>query len=143
MSNRFFDRSSFLADLRADRITPKPIREERLRTMAGLRGSPALALSAWRGRSGRRYVVGVHGLTVEAAEEALPAVLVAVRRNDAGLAVLLDLYSGEAEAADVREWVARAAGQGATELHVHRLAEGAGERAAVVADLTAPVAEAA
>lgn len=143
MSNRPFDRSSFLSGLRSDRVTPSPIREERLRTSAVLRCAPALALSAWRGRSGRRYVVGVHGLTVEAAEEALPAVLVAVRRNDAGLAVLLDLYSGETGASDVAEWVGRAAGQGATELHVHRLAEGADERTRIVADLTAPVAEAA
>ncbi|MFY9293303.1 MAG: hypothetical protein WAP03_21780 [Methylorubrum rhodinum] len=140
MSNRrSHSWSNALRDLRGDRVTPNPIREERLRSFAGMRGSTSIALSAWRGLSGRRYVVGVQALAVEAAEEALPAVLIAVRRNDAGLALLpIDLYSGAAGEPDVAEWVARSLAQGATELHIHRLAEGADGRTAVVADLTAP-----
>jgi len=52
--------SAALRDLKDDRTRRQDVREERLKTTAGLRGSPALPLSAWRGRSGRRYVVGVH-----------------------------------------------------------------------------------
>src|SRR5436853_127609 len=50
--------STAMRDLRNDRTRRAGVREERLRTTAGVRG--ALELSSWRGRSGRRYVVGVH-----------------------------------------------------------------------------------
>ncbi len=53
--------------------------------MAGLRGA-APALSAWRGHSGRRYVVGVHDLAEPDLDEVDEAVVIAVRRDDAGIA---------------------------------------------------------
>ncbi len=113
------------------------MREERLRTMAGLRGTPALALSAWRGRSGRRYVVGIHELVAPEFAEVDEAVVIAVRRDGAGIA---EPVSVAATGRSPRErlhgnWLARARQKGATEMHVHRLAEGEEERRAIVADL--------
>lgn len=113
------------------------MREERLRTMAGLRGSPALALSAWRGRSGRRYVVGVHEIATPDLAEVGPAVLIAVRRDGAGIAQPVSVTAtGESSRERLtRGWLARVRQKGATEMHVHRLAEGEDERRAIVADL--------
>ena len=110
-------------------------REERLRTG---RPSTALALSAWRGTSGRRYVVGIHPVGSIAAEELLDAVVIAVRRNgdgfSAGIAKAVrvtscpDLASAQAFLSGLPKPV--------TELHVHRLSADAVERAAVVEDLS-------
>lgn len=113
------------------------MREERLRTMAGLRGSPALSLSAWRGRSGRRYVVGVHEIVASDLAEVGPAVLIAVRRDGAGIAQPVSVTAtGESPRERLtRGWLARVRQKGATEMHVHRLAEGEDERRAIVADL--------
>lgn len=113
------------------------VREERLRSTAGLRGTPALALSAWRGRSGRRYVVGVHELIEPDLAEMGEAVVIAVRRDQAGIAQPVSVAaSGESPRERLhRNWLARARLRGATEMHVHRLAETADERAAIVADL--------
>ncbi|KQO92048.1 hypothetical protein ASF33_17665 [Methylobacterium sp. Leaf92] len=102
--------------------------------MAGLRGSAGPALSAWRGRSAHRYVVGVHDVGSDDALEAAPAVVIAVRRDEAGLASPIDIASIET-AADAVAWVRLARASGASELHIHRLADAASERAAVVADL--------
>ena len=56
------------------------MREERLRATAGLRSSPAL--SSWRGRSGRRYIVGVHpSSSCLKSWKLREAVLLAVRRD--------------------------------------------------------------
>lgn len=110
------------------------MREERLRTTAGLRGSPALALSAWRGASGRRYVVGVHPAEGFGVEEAAEAVCIAVERDKNGIARLISVGSGMGDA-DAEHWLRQARKAGATEIHVHRLAEGPAERGAVAADL--------
>jgi len=120
--------------MRGQRAAPPEVREERLRTMAGLRGTAAVALSAWRGRSAHRYVVGIHDVGSADAVEAAPAVVIAVRRDEAGLASPIDVASIET-AADAVAWVRLAQASGASELHIHRLAEAAAERAAVVADL--------
>lgn len=106
-SQRTLSWSSALRDLKADHASRPAIREERLRS------TPHVTLSAWRGRSGRRYVVSVHPVT---AEDHGPAVVIAVARDAAGIASIVTL--GEA-----------------TELHVHRLAETDEARAAVAADL--------
>lgn len=112
------------------------MREERLRTMAGLRGA-APPLSAWRGRSGRRYVVGVHELAEPELDEVDEAVVIAVRRDEAGIAEAVSITaSGRGPRERLhRNWLARARQKGATEMHVHRLAESEEERRAVVADL--------
>lgn len=119
------------------------MREERLRTTAGLRGSPALALSAWRGRSGRRYVVGVHDLAEPDFDELGEAVVIAVRRDDFGIALPVSVAtSGESPRERLhRNWIARARAIGATEMHVHRLAETESARRAIVDDLDVEPAE--
>ncbi len=123
-----------LEQMRGNRAARPDVREERLRTMAGMRGGTAVPLSAWRGRSAHRYVVGVHEVGSDVALEAAPAVVIAVRRDEAGLASPIDVASIET-AADAVAWVRLAQASGASELHIHRLAEAASERAAVVADL--------
>lgn len=112
------------------------MREERLRTTAGLRGTASLTLSAWRGRSGRRYVVGVHALDEPELNDMGEAVVIAVRRDRAGVAEPVAVASaGEKPRDRLRSWVARARHEGATEMHVHRLAQDEAERHAIVADL--------
>src|SRR5215212_6053898 len=93
---------------------PAGVHEERLRAVAGLRG--AFDLTSWRGRSGRRYVVGVQPLTESDAAEVSEGVMIAVRRDAERVARLVDVV--------------------ATEMHVHRLADDARDRRAVVADLS-------
>ncbi|MFC5555693.1 hypothetical protein [Methylobacterium iners] len=131
--------SAALRDLKDDRSRRADVREERLKTAAGLRGSPATTLSAWRGRSGRRYVVGVHELAEPELNEVGEAVVLAVRRDPAGIG---ELVAVAAAGQSPRErlhgnWIARARHRGATEMHVHRLAETEAERSAIVADLDA------
>ena len=111
------------------------MREERLRTTAGIRG--ALELSSWRGRSGRRYVVGVHPLGASEIFELANAVILAVRRDGDGAARLIDLATvGERPRGRSRAaWVAAVCAQGATEMHVHRLAATDAERRAIIDDL--------
>ncbi|WP_245421473.1 hypothetical protein [Methylobacterium sp. B4] len=128
-----------LRDLKDDRSRRADVREERLRTMAGLRGSAAPSLSAWRGRSGRRYVVGVHDLVEAELAEIGEAVVIAVRRDEAGIAeaVAIAAVGRGARERLQRNWLARARQSGATEMHVHRLAESEEARRAVVTDLAA------
>ena len=115
------------------------MREERLRSTSGLRGTPALALSAWRGRSGRRYVVGVHELIEPDLDGMGDAVVIAVRRDGAGVAEPVSVTSTSEGPRErlLRNWLTRARHHGATEMHVHRLAESEDERRAIVADLDA------
>lgn len=122
-SLRTLNWSAALRDIRSDRAVPNPVREERLRSTAGLR------LSAWRGRSGRRYVASI----VDVLDPGTEAVVISVRRNPAGIAAIVSVEAIEASEAGAFCRVARLAG--ATELHIHRLAETAAERAAIVADL--------
>lgn len=134
MIQRRLSWSAALRDLKADRATRQPIREERLRTTAGLRGSPALPLTAWRGQSGRRYVFGVHTIA-DAPDDVGPCVVIAARRGDIGTAIVVDAVVFESAAPGLALFLRGARMGGATELHVHRLAETAAERAAIVADL--------
>ncbi|MBX9934240.1 MAG: hypothetical protein K2Y56_22445 [Methylobacterium sp.] len=128
--------SAALRDLRDDRARRMDVREERLRSTAGLRGTPALTLSAWRGHSGRRYVVGVHDLIEPDLAEMGEAVVIAVRRDEAGVAELVAVSTaGGTPRERLQHWIARARKRGATEMHVHRLAEDENERQAIVADL--------
>ncbi|BAQ45279.1 hypothetical protein [Methylobacterium aquaticum] len=125
-----------MRDIQNDRARRSDVREERLRTATSLRGTPALPLSAWRGQSGRRYVVGIHALDDDPSEVG-DAVVIAVRRGGDGTAELVAVTSaGETPRERLgRGWLTRARARGATEMHVHRLAEDAAARRAVVADL--------
>jgi hypothetical protein len=125
-----------MRDLRGERARRAGVREERLRATVGLRQAP-LALSAWRGRSGRRYIVGVHVLDSAEILEVTDAVILAVRRDLDGVAHVIDVATAGSRPVEQarRRWMAAVRAQGATEMHVHRLAEGEDERRAIVADL--------
>ena len=116
--------------------------EARLRPVASLRGTPAVPLSAWRGRSSRRYVVGVHDMAEPDLTEMGDAVVIAVRRDGAGIAQPVCVAtSGESPRERLkRGWLAHVARRGATEMHVHRLAQTEDERRAVLEDLDIPAA---
>jgi hypothetical protein len=118
------------------------VREERLRATAGLRQS-SLALSSWRGRSGRRYIVGVHPLVESDLLEVTEAVMIAVKRDQDGTAHVIDIATaGSRPSQDARtRWMSNVQAQGATELHVHRLADTDQDRRAVIADLREDEAE--
>lgn len=119
------------------------MREGRPRTRAGLRGASAPPLSAWRGRSGRRYVVGIHPAAAFDADEIADAVVIAVRRDEAGIARRVSVATSE-ESPRVhlrRTWLDRVRRGGATEMHVHRPAAGEDERVAIAADLRGDIVE--
>src|SRR3712207_2477895 len=126
--------SAAMRDLRGERARRAGVREERLRATAGLRQAP-LALSAWRGRSGRRYVVGVHPLESAEILDVTEAVILAVKRDPDGVAHVIDVATaGSRPVAQARSrWMEVVRHRGATEMHVHRLAEGEEERRAIVA----------
>lgn len=129
-----------MRDLRDERIRRSGVREERLRSTAGLRGS--MALSSWRGRSGRRYVVGIHPLTEAGELDVTDAVILAVRRDADGFAHILALADAGSRPVAQAAWVTGAGQRGATELHVHRLAEDEAERLRIIADLQGQETEA-
>ena len=128
--------STALRDLRGERTRRAGVREERLRATAGLRDA-TLDLSSWRGRSGRRYVVGVHRLDEADLLGLTEAVILAVRRDPDGTAHVIDVATaGTRSGEEARaRWMRAVREQGATELHVHRLADGDDERRAAVEDL--------
>ena len=96
------------------------------------KGSPTIALSAWRGQSGRRYVVAVYTL-VQARSDVDPpgAVILGVRRGDDGSARIV----GAGWRGTMAEAVELATADGATEIHAHRLADSDEDREAIVEDL--------
>jgi hypothetical protein len=111
------------------------VREERLRSTAGLGSSPRL--SSWRGRSGRRYIVGIHPLVESEVLDVTDAVILAVRRDETGTAHAIDVA---AAGSDPRKqartrWMSKVQELGATEIHVHRLADGDEQRRAIIEDL--------
>ena len=125
-----------MRDLRNERVRRAGVREERLRATAGLKGG-ALNLSAWRGRSGRRYVVGIHPLSETDILDVTDAIILAVRRDDQGVAQLVDIATAGPKPRDRlrKSWMSTVRARGATEMHVHRLAEDDATRRAIVADL--------
>ncbi len=132
---QIIDGQGAMRDGRNDRARRAGVREERLRVTAGL---PApLPLSAWRGRSGRRYVVGVHALAESELSDVTEAVLIAVRREGDGTARVVDVAAAGALPRErlARAWMSAVRAWGATEMHVHRLARDEDERLAVIADL--------
>ena len=139
MSNRSISWAAALRELKSDRVARSAIREERLRTSTGLRGAPVLAMSAWRGHSGRRYVVVVQPLdTVDLVAE-VPAVVFAVGRDEQGQASIAAVRVCPAGDPGFLGWLAACATRGASELHTYRLAESGPERAAIAADLGGPI----
>ncbi|WP_246215744.1 hypothetical protein [Microvirga makkahensis] len=128
-----------MRDLRNDRMRRAGVREERLRATAGLRSSSTLnsTLSSWRGLSGRRYIVGVHPLDLKELLEVTDAVILAVHRDETGIAHVIDsALAGDRPSAEPRtRWLDAARERGATELHIHRLADTEARRREILADL--------
>jgi hypothetical protein len=124
-----------MRDGRGNRTRRAGVREERLRVTAGL--SVQLRLSAWRGRSGQRYVVGIHALAEADLSDVTEAVLIAVRREGDGTARVVDVTAAGALPRErlASSWMSAVRACGATEMHVHRLARDEAERSAVIADL--------
>ena len=124
-----------MRDLRNDRMRRAGVREERLRATAGLRSSSTL--SSWRGHSGRRYIVGVHALDLTELLDVTDAVLLAVRRDETGHAQVIDIaMAGSSPSPESRtRWMDKVQSLGASELHVHRLADSDAQRRAILEDL--------
>ncbi|HYF54060.1 MAG TPA: hypothetical protein VEA41_07365 [Salinarimonas sp.] len=127
--------SEAMREGRDERARRAGVREERLRATAGL--TPPPPLSAWRGRSGRRYVVGVQALAEAEIREVREAVIIAVRREGDGTARVVDVTAAGALPRErlAAAWIRAVQACGATEMHVHRLAQDEAERLAVIADL--------
>lgn len=126
-SNRRVAWGAELSKARGNRMARHPIREVPLTGKA----SPKIALSAWRGQSGNRYVVTVYTLA-QAREVAAPgAVILGVRRGSDGPARIV----GVGWRGTMAEAVELAAADGATEIHAHRLADSDADREAIVEDL--------
>lgn len=94
------------------------------------KASPKIALSAWRGQSGRRYVVALYTLDQAVEVSAPDAVFIGVRRVD-GVARIV----GVGHRGSVVDAIALARADGANELHVHRLEDDRAARDAIVEDL--------
>ncbi len=124
-----------MRDLRNDRVRRAGVREERLRATAGLRSSSTL--SSWRGRSGRRYIVGVHPLNETELLDVTDAVILAVGRDRDGAGIVVDAAMAASEPAEQTRmrWLAKVRELGATELHIHRLAATEEDRRAIFEDL--------
>ncbi|MCJ2022354.1 hypothetical protein MKK84_33975 [Methylobacterium sp. E-065] len=135
MSNRSISWAAALRELKADRGIRSAVREERLRSSAGVRGAPALAMSVWRGHSSRRYVVVVQPLDTPDLVADIGAVTLAVARDERGQASIIAARACEAGDPGFLGWLAACAKLGAHELHAYRLAETAPERCAVAVDL--------
>lgn len=116
---------------REERAERARVREERLRATAGLEG--VAALSSWRGVSGKRYVVGVMPCESVDDEDLSEGVMIAVRRDSAGRARVVDVACAERERT---EWLSAMIACGAHEIHMHRLAADEAARRAVAEDLT-------
>ena len=139
MSKRTISWAAALRDLKADRIVRSVVREERLRSIAGLRGAPPVPLSVWRGTSGRRYVVVVHRLDQPDLVADHAAVVLAVRRDAEGRSSIVAIRPCEPGDPGYLGWLAACAQRGAVELHAYRLAETAADHRAVAADLVLPI----
>jgi hypothetical protein len=79
----------------------------------------------------------VHPLTEGELLDLTEAVILAVRRDADGAARLVEAEAAGPELRPQarRAWIVRSKCRGANELHIHRLAAGASERAAIVTDL--------
>lgn len=140
MSNRTLTWSAALRELKADRRARPAVREEPLRTAGNIRGAPPIPLSAWRGRSGRRYVVVVHDIDAPDLIAEQAGVVLAVARDFEGRARLVAVRACVSGDPGFLGWLAACARLGAGEVHVHRLGLTRAEQAMIAADLTSPIA---
>jgi hypothetical protein len=121
---------AYQASLNFDEPPALAAREMPLRSTAGL---AERRFTAWRGRSGRRYVASVFPVTDDHALGFTDAVLLAVSADRRILAAR-DSGPFGIEAALTR-WRRSVAMAGASEIHVHLLAEDGLTRRAALLDL--------
>jgi hypothetical protein len=93
--------------------------------------------TAWRGRSGRRYVASIFAAMDETAMGFPDGVMLAVTADRRIIAARDSGPFGVEEA--LTRWRDAAVNAGATEIHVHLLAEGPAERRRALIDLTPDV----
>jgi hypothetical protein len=107
----------------------------RSRPLAALRATALEHLfQSWRGRSGRRYICSVHRVADEAAFDCGRAVIVAVRRTSSAPEIAF-VFQPARDGCAFAAWAEQARRCGATEFHVHLLAETRAARDAVADDL--------
>ena len=128
-----------LRDLKDDRTrAPTAAYEDLYRGPASL-SRPGARLSTWvaaaRGPEKRkRYVFTVRAIRDVETIDLTEVVVLAVRRSGAAPAAIIGA-DAFLSAASAMSWVDAMAAQGANEIHIHRLAEHAPARSAVIADL--------
>jgi hypothetical protein len=90
----------------------------------------------WAGASGRRYICSVYALGEPPAFDCGRAIVAAVRKSAAGSAIIF-VFQPDAgdEADDLRCWAQKARQRGATEWHVHLLADSPAARKLAARDL--------
>ncbi len=94
---------------------------------------PRSALSAWRGASGRRYVVGVHDARTSRSTSCRGRGD-RVSRDSNGIAEKQDVAVSLGHSAG-EQWLGEMRRKGCTEIHLHRLADNARERREIEDDL--------
>ena len=139
MSNRTFRWTIILLSMKVERATRPTVREELLRTGTNSHTAATLALSVWRGHTGRRYVVVVQPLDTPELVVGHAAVVLAVTRDRQARAAIVAVRACECGDPGFLGWLAACARRGARELHVHRLADTETERASIAADLGGPI----
>lgn len=124
-------------EAKADRAERPAVRAQQIRSAAP--GGPYVA---WRGQTGRRYICIARPLSGRAAYEAGENVVLLFVRPDgvSGFEVVEAVPSTAADLGERSAMVARAVLQGATALHVYRLAESEAARVGVAGDVFARAA---
>lgn len=111
------------------------LREDPLRSLSGI--VAGMAMTSWRGRSGRRYVTTVHAADGVEIADTLDAAVIAVRRLRGGGAEPLGAaaFGSDGSSPARLSWVAGMRAHGATEMHVHFLPDGPNGRRDALLDL--------
>ena len=89
---------------------------------------------SWLGASGRRYICSVYAVDAQPVFDRSRAVVAAVRRHGAQSRIAF-IFAPNPDDDDFALWTARARACGASEWHVHLLAETPEARAAILSDL--------
>ena len=122
--------------MKADRHKRSAVREERLKSSAVSCNIGVSALSVWRGKSGKRYVVHVTSIDETDLVAARGAVVIAICRGAGGCADIIARRACDPGDGGFLGWLAACATRGANELHTHRLAATQEQRRIIVEDLT-------
>jgi hypothetical protein len=125
-----FDQSAFGSPLQMNFRWMPPVREIPLRSSSAL---TERRFTAWRGRTGKRYVASVFSIANDAALGFVDVLLLAVTPSRQIIAARDSGPFGVESA--LNRWRDAAMSAGATEIHVHLLADGALERRRALIDL--------